>query len=68
MFAVELKFESEARGVSDAKTDAINWLIRALVRNGSLLDWTVYGIEPAHDAFHRKSWNELVREKQLPGM
>ena len=76
MLAVELKFESEARGVSDAKdakTDAINWLIGALVRNGSLLEeflledefeeWTVYGIAPARDAFHERSWNDLVRQR-----
>ena len=73
MLAVELKFQSRARGVSDAKTDAITWLIGALVRNGSLLGqfltggaagkWTAYGIAPARDAFHRANWNEFVRQR-----
>jgi hypothetical protein len=37
MFAVELTFESNARGTRDGKTEAITWLTAALVRNGNLL-------------------------------
>jgi predicted nucleic acid-binding Zn ribbon protein len=72
MFAVELKFESSARGgSSDAKRDAIGWLIAAFVRNGSLMEqfeaegagekFSVYGMTPARNAFHRANWNDRVR-------
>lgn len=73
MFAVELTFESNARGTRDAKTDAITWLAATLVRNGNLLKefvlvseskgWTVYGVAPARDAFHKRNWNEFVRQR-----
>jgi predicted nucleic acid-binding Zn ribbon protein len=73
MLAVELKFESKARGSSDAKTDPITWLIGALVRNGSMMEeflvadgskgWTVYGVAPARDAFHKTNWNEFVGQR-----
>ena len=73
MFAVELKFESKERGAPDAKTDAITWLIGALVRNGNLLeefllegdseDWTVFGVAPARDAFFRANRGGLVRQR-----
>ncbi len=71
MFAVELKFESKAAGALDAKVDAINSLIGAFLRNGSLLDefwvqresdlWVVYGTAPARDAFHKSNWGRFVR-------
>jgi predicted nucleic acid-binding Zn ribbon protein len=72
MFAVELKFESTARGAPAAKRDAISSLIGALVRNGNLLEeflvagakeWTVYGVAPARDAFHQANWNEFIRRQ-----
>jgi predicted nucleic acid-binding Zn ribbon protein len=73
MFAVELKFQSMAPGVADAQADAITWLTAAFVRNGNLLEeflvkcdskaWTVYGIIPARDAFHRSNANQLVRQR-----
>jgi predicted nucleic acid-binding Zn ribbon protein len=73
MFAVELKFESTASGASEAKTEAITWLIAAFVRNGNLLEeflvegksrgWTVYGMAPGRDAFLRANWNEFVRRR-----
>jgi len=89
MFAAELKFELSAPGKADDQADAITWLTAALVRNGNMLEeflvrsasnrWTVYGITPARDAFHRANWNEFVRQRigalgvarmaeQLPGV
>jgi hypothetical protein len=74
MFAVELTFESNARGTRDAKTEAITWLTAALVRNGNLLKefilvsesngWTVYGVAPARDAFPKGNWNEFVQQRR----
>jgi len=73
MFAVELKFDPQARGASDDKLDAITWLIAALVRNGNLLEefllvgestgWTVYGVAPARDAFRMENRNEFVQQR-----
>ena len=73
MFAVELKFSGRQRAVADLQSDAITWLVGALVRNGSLLEesllagdsegWTVYGVAPARDAFHRANWNKSVQER-----
>ena len=73
MFAVELHFESTVRGDTDAKVDAIAWLIAALVRSGSLLDeslvalkfgaWMVHGTTPARDAFQKAQWNEFVHQR-----
>jgi hypothetical protein len=73
MFAVELKFELGASGRAEDQADAITWLTAALVRNGNLLKeflvrsdsngWTVYGIIPARDAFHRAHWNNFVLQR-----
>jgi predicted nucleic acid-binding Zn ribbon protein len=48
-------------------------LTAAFVRNGNLLEkflvangskgWTVHGIAPARDAFHKANWNEFVRQR-----
>lgn len=72
MFAVELKFEVQARGAADERTDAITSLIGALERNGNLVNgyvvsgeskaWTVHAIAPGRDAFHKSNWNESVRQ------
>ena len=73
MFAVHLRFDPQARGVSADRVDAITWLIAAFVRNGNLLEefllvaeskgWTVYGVAPARDAFHKANWNEFVQQR-----
>lgn len=73
MFVVQLTFDQLERGAADVKVDAITSLIAALVRNGNLLDefmlaggskgWTVYGVAPARDAFHRANWNGFVQQK-----
>jgi predicted nucleic acid-binding Zn ribbon protein len=73
MFAVELKFELGAPSKAEDQADAITWLTAALARNGNLLEeflvisdsngWTVYGIIPAQDAFHRAHWNNLVLQR-----
>jgi predicted nucleic acid-binding Zn ribbon protein len=73
MFAVELKFEVQARAAVDARTDAVTSLVGALIRNGNLVDgyvaagkskaWTVHGIAPGRDAFHKANWNKFVQQR-----
>ena len=73
MFAVELRLDPSDRGAINARTDAITWLIGALVRNGSLMNgcvlaadtsgWTLHGVAPARDALHTANWNEFVRQR-----
>jgi predicted nucleic acid-binding Zn ribbon protein len=73
MLAVELRFESKSIGAPEKKTDAITWLLAALVRNGNLLEeflvecrsaeWLAHGIAPARDAFRKSSWNKFVQQR-----
>ena len=73
MFAVELILDSVEPGDPGVKLDAINSLLGALKRNGNLLieflletesqGWTVYGLAPAKDAFHKANWNEFVHQR-----
>jgi predicted nucleic acid-binding Zn ribbon protein len=73
MLGVRLRFILKAQNAAtiDARTNAIAFLIGALIRNGNLMKdafvtengWTAYGVAPAREAFNKANRSEFVQQR-----